>query len=449
MTTSELYDRPVPRYTSYPTFPYWNMVGLTEEAWLRHVAAGFEAEGGEVCLYIHLPYCEDLCTFCACNKRITRNHDVEAPYIRTLVDEWNIYRRNLSGTPIIREIHLGGGTPTFFSPTHLSSLITELTSRAIVPVNHEFSIEVHPSSTTLEHLQTLAYLGFNRISMGVQDFDEGIQHIINRRQTYEQTWQVMRWARDLGYRSVNIDLVYGLPMQTTDHIRATVEKVVTLDPDRIAYYSYAHVPWKSKGQRRYTDGDVPRGQERYNMYALGRQLLNNIGYFSIGMDHYAREPDSMLQAYRAGTLHRNFMGYTTTSNRLVVGLGASAIGDTWDAFSQNEKVVEDYRSVIADGHLPLVAGHLLTLEDQIVRRHILDLMCTGTTTLNRDALGENVIDAILQRLSEQHIAGLADIDGLRITATTEGRIFIRNVCSALDRYLVAAQAPHQMFSGSV
>lgn len=449
MKTSELYDRPVPRYTSYPTFPYWNMVGLTEGTWLRHVAACFEAEGGEVCLYIHLPYCEDLCTFCACNKRITKNHDVEAPYIRTLVDEWNIYRRILSGTPVIREIHLGGGTPTFFSPTHLSSLITDLTSRAIVPENHEFSIEVHPSSTTLEHLQTLAYLGFNRISMGVQDFDDGIQHIINRRQTYEQTRQVMQWARDLGYRSVNIDLVYGLPMQTTDHIRATVEKVVTLDPDRIAYYSYAHVPWKSKGQRRYTDGDVPCGQERYNMYTLGQQLLNNIGYVSIGMDHYARESDSMLQAYRAGTLHRNFMGYTTTSNKLVVGLGASAIGDTWDAFAQNEKVAEDYRSVIADGHLPLVAGHLLTKEDQIVRRHILDLMCTGTTTLNRDTLGEHVIDTILQRLSEHHMAGLADIDGLRITATTEGRIFIRNVCSALDRYLVAAQAPHQMFSGSV
>eukprot|EP01136_Pigoraptor_vietnamica_P010201 Opistho-1_new@47579 len=278
MTTSILpllqkYDLPTPRYTSYPTVPYWDFATLTEDSWKDTVVNTFREENGELCIYIHLPFCENMCTFCACNKRITVNHAVEDPYISSVLKEWAMYRSLLPTTPIIREIHLSGGTPTFFSPDNLEQLIKGITKDAIVKDDHEFSVEVHPNYTNEEHIKRLASVGFNRISLGVQDFDPKVQFMINRIQSFEKTKEVVDWARKYHYNSINIDLVYGLPHQTVSSVEHTVELIKTLMPDRIAFYSYAHVPWKSKVQRRYSEADLPAAADKWAMYSRGRVLL--------------------------------------------------------------------------------------------------------------------------------------------------------------------------------
>ncbi|HLP27222.1 MAG TPA: oxygen-independent coproporphyrinogen III oxidase [Candidatus Didemnitutus sp.] len=444
-----LYDIPVPRYTSYPTVPLWDPSTHTESTWRSAVERRFISEQGEVCLYIHLPFCESLCTFCACNKRITKNHDVEEPYLLAVLAEWNMYKQMMPSTPVIREIHLGGGTPTFFSPNNLIRLIDAVTRGCIVPENHEFSVEVHPTHTSYEHLETLRNVGFNRMSLGVQDFDPSVQYIINRMQSYEQTRIVIQQARELGYQSVNVDLVYGLPLQTLDGIRGTISKIAEVMPNRIAYYSYAHVPWKSKGQRRYTDADVPSGEQKFSMYMLGREMLAGLGYASIGMDHFALPSDNLLHAYRSGALHRNFMGYTTTNHKLVIGLGVSSISDTWDTFSQNEKVVEEYQARVASGKLPIHKGHTLSYEDLVLRQHILDLMCRDHTTIKPQMLEPMLLQNIRSRLSRFEKDGLIRVTGNDIHVLDMGRLFIRNVCTAFDASQLRRQPQEQQFSQGV
>lgn len=443
------YDVPVPRYTSYPTVPAWQFDALNSAIWMQEVVNTFVSENGEICIYVHLPFCEELCTYCACNKRITKNHAVEKPYLDSVLQEWAIYRAQLPSTPIIREIHLGGGTPTFFSPEHLQALIRSLTEDAIVPDDHAFSVEVHPNYTTYAHLAALREAGFNRVSMGVQDFDPAVQFIINRMQSFEQTRQITEWSRELGYSSVNFDLIYGLPKQTTDSIRMTMHYVEQLMPDRIAFYSYAHVPWKSKGQRRYTDADVPKAAEKLAMYAEGSAQLTALGYVHIGMDHFALPGDGLLIAHEEGRLHRNFMGYTTTNHKLVIGLGASAIGDAWTAFAQNAKEVETYQDMLQAGNLPLVNGHLLSQEDLILRKHILDLMCRDTTTLDAQSLPAERIAQIMERLDSFIHDGLAETDGLTLRVTAAGKLFIRNIASALDAHLHDRSAGTPTFSRSI
>lgn len=443
------YDVPVPRYTSYPTVPAWQAASLTNESWMAEVVRTFSAEQGELCIYIHLPFCEELCTYCACNKRITKNHAVEEPYLETVLREWAMYRNQLPAKPVIREIHLGGGTPTFFSPEHLTRLITEITKDAIVPEDHAFSVEVHPNYTRQAHLEALRNAGFNRISMGVQDFDPAVQFIINRIQTFEQTKFVVDAARALGYSSVNFDLIYGLPQQTVDSIALTMQYVQQLMPDRIAFYSYAHVPWKSKGQRRYTDEDVPKAAEKLAMYAAGSAHLQQLGYVHIGMDHFALPGDGLLVAHEEGKLHRNFMGYTTTNHKLVIGLGASAIGDTWTAFAQNEKEVERYQQMIGAGQLPIINGHLLSPEDLILRNHILDLMCRDTTRLIPGTLSAEHIASIQDRLAPFIADGLATYADDTITVTPAGKLFIRNISSALDAHLHSRSTENRTFSKAI
>ncbi len=443
------YDVPTPRYTSYPTVPYWQFDTLSIDKWKESVVKRYNAENGELSLYIHLPFCEELCTYCACNKRITKNHRVEDPYIETVLKEWAMYRALLPGTPIIREIHLGGGTPTFFSPANLERLINGLTAGCIIAKGHEFSVEVHPNHTTRQHLETLSDLGFNRISLGVQDFDPTVQFIINRIQTFERTKEVIDWARELGYDSVNVDLIYGLPKQTLASIIDTIEKVKLLMPDRIAFYSYAHVPWKSKGQRRYTDEDVPVAAEKLKMYTAGNEMLAKIGFVSIGMDHFALPGDKLLTAYKKGELHRNFMGYTTTNNRLLIGLGVSAISDTWDAFAQNEKEVEAYEAKIHAGEWPLVNGHLLVDQDLIIRQHILNLMCRDTTTINEADLGPELYTSFRNKAEKLVTDGLLELQGNGLHITPQGKLFIRNICATIDAYLLQAKTTNGMFSKAI
>lgn len=443
------YDVPVPRYTSYPTAPHWNSENFSAADWQQAVKEAFVREGGELCLYIHLPFCEELCTYCACNKRITKNHAVEGPYLQSLLREWQLYLDLFPEKPVIREIHLGGGTPTFFAPENLRRLIEGILQNARVAPKHEFSVEVHPNYTTFEHLKALRETGFNRISLGIQDFDPVVQHIINRVQSFEQTQQVAEQARSLGYESLNVDLIYGLPRQSTDSIRLTIEKIRELKPERIAWYSYAHVPWKSKGQRRYTDADLPDAGEKIAMYSLGYSLLHDMGYESIGMDHFALPEDALLRAYKSGQLHRNFMGYTTTNHKLLVGLGVSSIGDTWNAFAQNEKTVEAWQERVNRGEWPLANGYLLNGEDLRIRRHILDLMCLDTTEIQPEAFDAAFVEALFQRLAHFEADGLIRVQGNHVQVLPKGKLLIRNICSAFDRYLQRAGDSGTRFSKAI
>lgn len=443
------YDKPIPRYTSYPTVPYWEPETMSADKWKETVKTIFQNEQGELCIYIHLPFCESLCTFCACNKRITKNHAVEEKYMNAVMAEWKMYREVLGSVPIIREIHLGGGTPTFFSPAHLSQLIEGITRDCIIPPDHEFSIEVHPNFTTRDHLAALRDFGFNRLSLGVQDFDPEVQYIINRIQSFEKTEEVILWGRELGYESINIDLVYGLPKQTVEHVEFTIRQIARLKPDRIAFYSYAHVPWKSKGQRRYTEEDLPASEAKLAMYSRGREMLIDQGFDAIGMDHFALLNDKLWKAAASGTLHRNFMGYTTTTNKLIVGLGASSISDSWFGFIQNEKTVEDYEAKIAAGEWPIITGHLLNEEDILIRRNILDLMCSGRTVIDPAKMEPSFVSWIGSQMREFAKDGLVEFNENKIAVTDKGKTFIRNISAGLDARLWRKSNANTIFSKSI
>ncbi|MEO1257742.1 MAG: oxygen-independent coproporphyrinogen III oxidase [Bacteroidota bacterium] len=425
------YNVPAPRYTSYPTVPYWQTEAPSQNDWTKSVRFSF-AENKEISLYIHLPYCESLCTYCGCNKRITKNHNVEQPYIESVLKEWKMYLNILPEKPIVREIHLGGGTPTFFSPEHLDYLLRNILQDAKVASEYSFSFEAHPASTTYEHLKTLADLGFRRLSIGVQDFDNEILKIINRHQSYEQVKAAVDNARALGYESINFDLIFGLPLQTPENIYDNFEKLKTLKPDRIAFYSYAHVPWVKPSQRAYSEKDLPLGADKRALYELGRQLLEKMGYHEIGMDHFALENDELYIAFKNKRLHRNFMGYTPFSTQLNLALGASSISDSWYAFIQNEKKIEDYQRRIEEGEFPIIKGHLLNKEDQIIRRHILNIMCQYETAWQEETEQCDALFAGLSRMKELESDELIERDPFCLKVTEKGSMFIRNICMAVD-----------------
>ena len=451
MTNSLLlqkYNTPVPRYTSYPTVPYWDEKPVAEKAWIAHFQDAFQVDRG-ISLYIHLPYCEKLCTYCGCNKRITKNHGVEQPYIASLLKEWDLYLKNLPGRPLIKALHLGGGTPTFFHPEQLDTLIRGIFKHADIASDVDFGFEAHPSSTTRQHLETLHNLGFRRISVGVQDFAPEILEIINRQQTEEEVQQVTEWARELGYTSVNYDLIFGLPLQTPEHIRSTMHKLELLRPDRIAFYSYAHVPWIKPSQRAYSEVDLPLGPAKRALYELGRDLLEEIGYVEIGMDHFALPTDELYKSMKRGTLHRNFMGYTPHDTRLSIALGASSISDSWDGFVQNEKNIEDYQKSIEQGHFPIVKGHLFSEEDQIIRTHILNIMCHDGTDWSDPALQSAVFEDIIVRIEELEADGLIEINGQSLQVTPMGRPFLRNICLAFDARYWQKQPGGKLFSQAI
>lgn len=441
------YDLPVPRYTSYPTVPYWEEAP-SAQVWKNKVFSAFQQNQG-LSLYIHLPYCEKLCTYCGCNKHITKNHQVEMPYIQTVLKEWHMYLEVLEQKPIIKELHLGGGTPTFFSPASLATLIEGIVSPAIVPDEADFSFEAHPSSTSWEHLSTLRELGFKRLSIGVQDFSPIILEIINRQQTAEQVETVTQQARALGYESINYDLIFGLPLQDQQAIRDTMSRVAKLRPDRIAFYSYAHVPWIKPSQRAYSEADLPLGEAKRSLYELGRTLLEAEGYLEIGLDHFALPTDELYQAYQAGNLHRNFMGYTPAHTRLSIGLGASAISDSWDAYVQNEKKIADYQARVAKGELPFFKGHVLTKEDEVIRRHILQLMCQHETDWINPSLQEDRFLQGIDRMDELVKDGLIQKRPFRLKVSQAGLPFLRNICQALDARYWEKKPESALFSSAI
>lgn len=443
------YNVPTPRYTSYPTVPYWEKSPNPDE-WARHVVKAFKETNSEdgISVYIHLPYCESLCTYCACNTRITVNHAVEQPYISALLKEWKMYLDLFPAKPKLKELHLGGGTPTFFSPQNLQWLISEIVISAEVTSKSDFSFEAHPASTTIMHLQVLYNLGFRRVSFGVQDFDRKVQVAINRVESFERVKEVIDNARKVGYTSVNIDLVYGLPFQTQQSITETIDLVMSLRPDRIAFYSYAHVPWVKPGQRKFTELDLPVDAEKRKLYEIGRKKFLRFGYVEIGMDHFSLPEEALTLALEEGRIHRNFMGYTHHYTKLLIGLGVSAISDTWTCFAQNIKTVEEYHELINAGKLPITRGHILSKEDLILRKHILNIMCLGKTDWSKKADFTPHINKAVEKLVQAEMDGLVKLREHGLTVTKKGRMFLRNICLAFDARYWKKEPSRQIFSTS-
>ena len=463
------YNIPGPRYTSYPTVPYWENENFTSEKWQNTVIRAFNESNAEegISIYIHLPFCEQLCTFCACHKRITKQHSVETPYLESVLKEWNLYLDLFSQSAIsnqqlaeqkaesgkqkakLKELHLGGGTPTFFSPENLRILLEGIFSTVEIAKNPEFSFEGHPNNTTKEHLQTLYDLGFRRCSFGVQDYDLKVQKAINRIQPFENVKNVTEWAREIGYKSVSHDLVFGLPHQSWEAMELTIRKTLELKPDRLAFYSYAHVPWiKGVGQRGFDENDLPSGEEKRKLYENGKKLLQDLGYIEVGMDHFSLESDDLYQSLIQKKLHRNFMGYTSSNTQLMVGLGMSAISDSWYGFAQNEKTVEDYQKRVEEGKIPVFRGHILNDEDLIIRRHILNLMCQLETTFtDKNTFAE--LPEALEKLKEMQEDGLVELGDNFVKITEKGRVFTRNVAMAFDLRMMRKMPETRLFSMTV
>ena len=447
----EKYNVPAPRYTSYPTVPGWDKALPAASHWLDVVKRTFDESNDirGISLYIHLPFCESLCTYCGCNTRITRNHGVEMGYLEAVLREWQIYLRTFGRKPLIRELHLGGGTPTFFSPANLRKLLEGIFAESAIHADREFSFEGHPNNTTAEHLQTLFDLGFRRVSFGIQDCNEKVQRTINRVQPFENVQRVTQQARRIGYESVNFDLIYGLPYQTLQSVAATIDQVASLRPDRIAFYSYAHVPWIKPGQRSYTDKDLPADAYKRALYELGLEKLRALGYTDIGMDHFALPSDALYEAVQRKTLHRNFMGYTTCHTDLLLGLGVSSISDAKYAYLQNEKKVEDYAARIAADQLAVLKGHFLTDEDLLVRDRITSLACRGELTW-QPGLPDLPEEIYGEAISQMEREGLVELEPGKLTITPLGKAFVRNICMVFDRRHAAQQhTGQQVFSKAI
>ncbi|MGE4232856.1 MAG: oxygen-independent coproporphyrinogen III oxidase [Bacteriovoracia bacterium] len=451
MNLFQKYNVPGPRYTSYPTVPYWNKTP-TEKQWVSSISSSLnqsiQANSGAA-LYIHIPFCESLCTYCGCNTRITRNHAVEQPFVDTILKEFSLYREKLDSKFLVSELHLGGGTPTFLSPKELQRMIEGILKHSNIHEEHEFSVEADPRVTTDSHLEILRELGFRRLSLGIQDFDPKVQEVVHRVQTVDAVKAITDKARQIGFNSINFDLIYGLPFQTLGSIEQTIRAVETLKPDRIAFYGYAHVPWIKPSQRRFTEDDLPTGDQKRALYELGRQMLEESGYLEIGMDHFALETDSLWKSTQQKKLHRNFMGYTSRQVSPLVGLGVSAIGDSWNMFMQNEKSLENWQKKVNEGELPILRGHVLDDEDLVLRRHILNLMTVFETSWNDQETYSSFLESVPDKLREFESDGLLEIRGRHCRVLDKGRAFLRNICMAFDARLSRNVPETRLFSQTI
>lgn len=441
------YDVPAPRYTSYPTVPYWETNPTTDQ-WVQHLRATLKEGTGGWSLYLHIPFCESLCTFCGCNNIITKDHKRETPYVDMVLKEWQLY---LDQVPELLEkplkhIHLGGGTPTFLSADALTQLLKPILSRVkIDPKDFEGSIEVDPRRTNAEQLKALRELGFNRVSMGVQDFNPEVQRLVNRIQPLEITQNLTQAARDMGYTSVNFDLIYGLAKQTPESITETAKATVALRPDRIALYSFALVPWIKPAQRLFKDEDLPKSAEKRELYEIARGILLDGGYVEVGMDHFALPTDNLCIAMNEKRLHRNFMGYTDQRTDVLLGMGVSSISETPYSFHQNEKVLPLYEAALNEGRLPTLRGHILTDEDKVRREQILQLM----TNFEVSFINEEQEAKSKEFLAEMIKDALVEVKDHKLVVNEEGRPFLRNACVFFDERLKSKQPQTKIFSQSI
>ena len=453
MSTSLInkYNVAGPRYTSYPTVPYWDDSSFSARSYLRTLKATFDQSNSKgISVYIHLPFCESLCTFCACHKHITKRHEVEDMYIETVLKEWRLYVDFLKEKPNIKELHLGGGTPTFFSSKNLRKLMEGIFEISSLTAKYELSFEAHPNHTTREQLQTLFDLGFRRLSFGIQDYGKKVQQAINRIQTFEQVQKVTHSSREIGYTSVSHDLVFGLPFQTIKNIKDSIQKTALLLPDRISLYSYAHVPWiKGVGQRGFDALDLPNANQKRELYESAKTAFTALGYEEIGMDHFALKSDSLYHSAKQNKMHRNFMGYTTNKTQLMIGLGMSAIGDSWGGFAQNIKSVKDYQQSVQSNQFPLLRGHMLSKEDKVIRLHILNMMCHFETSWQKSNMKFDGLANTLNRLQEMEKDGLIKMDNNGLVVLEKGIPFVRNVCMAFDQHLMRNQPTTSVFSMTI
>lgn len=426
------YNIAVPRYTSYPPVPHWDEKNFDFTTARRNFVEEVR-QRGELSLYIHLPFCESLCTYCGCNKRITRNHKVELPYIETVLREWKMYAILLRDIDFkISGIHLGGGTPTFFGADNLKKLIEGILEGNAISDEHAFSFEGHPANTNAGHLKTLCDLGFTRMSLGIQDFDPKVQRAIHRWQSVEQVRDCVEEARSIGYTSVNFDLIYGLPFQTISGLDNTFIEVTRMLPDRIAFYSYAHVPWVSKSQRAYDENDLPSPEEKKDLYRWGTRLLHRSGYVDIGMDHFVLPGDELFKARETHRLHRNFMGYTHNRETLQLGLGVSSISDAGSSYWQNEKKVEDYSDRVNKEEWPVFKGHLMSGQEQRIRSRILELSCYFRLPESELLAAMSADHELQQKLYAFVQDKLITIDSNGLVVTPKGKALVRVICAAFD-----------------
>ena len=435
--TLEKYNRPGPRYTSYPTAPVWKEDFGPDD--LESFYERAEKEATPLSLYMHIPFCESLCLFCACNVSIQKNKKVAIPYLDALKREIEHVSQRVSKNRTVIQFHWGGGTPTYLTPAQMEDLFGHARQRFSFAPDAEIGIEIDPRVTSRAHLESLRRLGFNRLSMGIQDFQPKVQETIHRVQPYELTRDLIVAARELGFESLNVDLIYGLPYQTAESFRDTIDKTLTLAPDRVAMFSYAHVPWLKKQQGSFAQY-LPEGMEKFRIFRAGLERFLGAGYLYIGMDHFARPGDELAVAQKNRTLHRNFQGYTTKAGADLYGMGVSAISSIGGAYAQNRREVPAYQQSIGTRGIATMRGYRLSADDLLRRAVIGRLLCHTVIPkheIERDFSinFDEYFAPELQRLEEARDAGLVVLDSAEIRVTPLGRIFIRNVAMAFDRYL--------------
>ena len=432
------------RYTSFPAVPYWSK-SPSESEWIEALSTEFERsqkKGLSGSLYIHIPFCESMCTYCGCNTRVNRSATASTRYIQTLLKEWKLYGSLLGQKIEIEQIYLGGGTPTYLTPPELETLIHGIFSEPFVSKTREvsFSVEADPRVTSSAHLSSLSRLGFRFLNLGVEDFAPSVQHLIQRVQTEDQVKKVVEAAREEGFTSIGFDLIHGFPLQNEGTLRENFEAVGRIKPDRISFYSYVHVPWIKTGQRLFSEIDLPSWNEKTQLYLMGRKWIKDLGYVEVGMDHFVLESDPLASSLRLGTLYRNFMGYTAHRVSPLIGLGVSAMGDAWGALVQNEKQLETYQSRIEKGELPLLRGHLLSEQDLKVREQISNLTTHFETQWSEASMGSDRHKMLLQRLQPLADDLLVQISETSLSVSMckildRGKPFLKNICMAFDPYL--------------
>jgi oxygen-independent coproporphyrinogen-3 oxidase len=438
------FDVPGPRYTSYPTAD--RFVEAFGEA--DYVQALVQRKSGLVgkplplSLYVHIPFCESLCYYCACNKIITKHKERAADYLRYLTQEVELHTRHLGQGQSVSQLHLGGGTPTFMSDDELRQLMAMLRKNFEFLPGGEYSVEVDPRTVDENRLAVLAELGFNRLSFGVQDFDAHVQKAIHRIQPAEQVFKLVEASRRLGFESVNVDLIYGLPLQTPESFDRTLAQINSLRPDRIALYAYAHLPERFKPQRRIHAQELPSGGDKVAMLSRSLDALVDAGYVYVGMDHFALPDDALAVAKRQGRLHRNFQGYSTQADCDLIALGVSSIGRVGATYSQNAKTMAEYCDLLDQGHLPVVRGLALTRDDLIRRSVIMALMCQGHLQYESINLAwlvdfKSLFAKELEQLQALQDQGLVQLNDTGIQVTAMGWFFVRGVAMVFDRYLQA------------
>lgn len=436
------YDVSGPRYTSYPTADRF-VEAFTAEDYSRALTqrrSGPAALALPLSLYIHIPFCESLCYYCACNKIITKHHEKAGEYLRYLEKEVALHTERIGTSQSVSQLHLGGGSPTFLNDDELRQLMAMLKRNFAFVPGGEYSIEIDPRTIDESRLQALAEMGFNRLSFGVQDFDPDVQKAVHRVQPAEQVFSLVAAARRHGFESINVDLIYGLPKQSTESIDRTVAQVVELRPDRIALYAYAHLPERFKPQRRINIVELPSGGSKISMLSHSMSALMQAGYVYVGMDHFALPDDALAVAKRQGRLHRNFQGYSTQPDCDLIALGVSSIGRIGATYSQNAKTLEEYYDALDQGNFPVVRGLALTRDDLVRRAVIMALMCQGQVQYESIELAyliefKSYFAKEIETLHALEEQGLVVLEDSNIQVTTKGWFFVRAVAMVFDRYL--------------